>query len=54
MTLEEEKHQMDIGKKEEEVYSEAGLEDLRGEEDEITDVDEMGHSTISVPIPVSV
>lgn len=31
---------MDIGEKEEEVYSEAGLEDLSGEEDEITDVDE--------------
>jgi hypothetical protein len=40
MTLEEEKHQMDIGEKEEEVYSEAGLEDLSGEEDELTDADE--------------
>lgn len=40
MTLEEEKHQMDVGESEEEVYSEAGLEDLSREEDELTDTDE--------------
>ncbi|MDP4012122.1 MAG: hypothetical protein Q8R00_00755, partial [Candidatus Nanoarchaeia archaeon] len=40
MTLEEEKRQMDIGETEEEVYSEAGLEDLSGEEDELNDSDE--------------
>jgi hypothetical protein len=39
-TLEEEKVAIDAGKKEQEVYSEAGLEDLEEHEDEITEVDE--------------
>ena len=39
-TLEEEKQKIDAGEKEQEVYSEAGLEDLEEHEDEITEVDE--------------
>lgn len=39
-TLEEEKEAIDAGEKEQEVYSEAGLEDLEEHEDEITEVDE--------------
>src|SRR3989338_6714849 len=39
-TLEEEKEAIDAGDKEQEVYSEAGLEDLEEHEDEITEVDE--------------
>lgn len=40
MTLEEEKAKIDAGEKEQNVYSEAGREDLLGHEDEITDADE--------------
>ncbi len=39
-TLEEEKKEMGEGEVEEEVYSEAGREDLVEDEDEITDLDE--------------
>lgn len=39
-TIEEEKKKIDAGKEEQEVYSEAGLEDLEEHEDEITEVDE--------------
>jgi len=39
-TLEEEKREMDEGNIEEEVYSEAGREDMMEDEDEITDLDE--------------
>lgn len=39
-TLEEERREIDKGEAEDEVYSEAGREDLMEDEDEITDLDE--------------